>query len=146
MWLWKWRGSFSEQGEEVALLALLNCSPPNSDYETDFLDARVVCPLWQKFGLLGRLFPPLDPAQRREFFRWKKEVFKQRLARNVQARFAASRLRVDAGNLVDLSSFPADQRKLWRTHIGALLEYHPQTLRRPRAFVPQPGASDALFV
>jgi amino acid adenylation domain-containing protein/FkbH-like protein len=114
-----------EQGEEVALLALLNCSPPNSDYE------RVSwTPAW--FARFGRnllywadYFRHWTPAQRREFFRWKKEVFKQRLAGWSQ-RSSGKRLKVDAGNLVDLSSFPADQRKLWRTHIGALLDYHPR--------------------
>ena len=114
-----------EQGQEVALLALLNCSPPNSDYE------RVSwTPAWfARFGrnLLywGNYFRHWTPAQRREFFRWKKEVFKQRLA-GLFKRGSSAPLKVDAGNLVDLSSFPADQRKLWRTHIGALLDFHPK--------------------
>jgi amino acid adenylation domain-containing protein/FkbH-like protein len=112
-------------GEEVALLALLNCSPPNSEYE------RIPwTPSWfLRFGrnLLywAEYFRHWTPAQRREFFRWKKEVIKQRVAR-VFKQGSSAPLKVDAGNLVDLSSFPADQRKLWRTHIGALLEYHPQ--------------------
>ena len=52
-------------------------------------------------------------------------MVKQRLL-GIFQREPGKRLKVDAGNLVDLSSFPADQRKLWRTHIGSLLEYHPK--------------------
>jgi amino acid adenylation domain-containing protein/FkbH-like protein len=114
-----------EQGEEVAMLALLNCSAPNSDYE------RIsFTPAW--FARFGRnllywadYFRHWTPVQRREFFRWKKEVYRQRLATLFKQRSGGPR-KVDAGNLVDLSSFPADQRKLWRTHIGALLDYHPK--------------------
>jgi amino acid adenylation domain-containing protein/FkbH-like protein len=113
------------QGEEVALLALLNCSPPNSDYE------RIsFTPAW--FGRFGKnllywgdYFRHWTPAQRREFFRWKKEVFKQRLLALIR-RAPGVPLKVDPGNLVDLSSFPTDQRNLWRTHIGALLDFHPK--------------------
>src|SRR6185437_9680947 len=114
-----------EQGEEVALLALLNCSPPNSEYE------RVSwTPAW--FGRFGKnlvywadYFRHWTPTQRREFFRCKKEVVKQRIL-GMLKRDSRVPLKIDAGNLVDLSSFPADQRKLWRTHIGALLNFHPK--------------------
>lgn len=114
-----------EQGEEVALLALLNCSPPNSDYE------KISCnPAW--FARFGKnllywadYFRHWTPAQRREFFRWKKEVLKNRMGR-VFKQGSTTSLKMDPGNLVDLSSFPPDQRKLWRMHIGALLEFHPK--------------------
>jgi len=114
-----------EQGEQVALLALLNCSPPNSEYE------RISwTPAW--FARFGRnllywaeYVRHWTPAQRREFLRWKREVVKQRLL-SLFKHEPGRRLKVDAGNLVDLSSFPADQRKLWRTHIGSLLEYRPK--------------------
>lgn len=113
------------QGEEVALLALLNCSPPNSDY-----DRISWTPAWGlRFGrnLLYWVdyFRHWMPAQRREFFRWKKEILKQRIAR-LLGRDSNPPLKIDADNLVDLSSFPTDQRKLWRIHIDSLLKYHPQ--------------------
>ncbi|HLX70610.1 MAG TPA: amino acid adenylation domain-containing protein, partial [Verrucomicrobiae bacterium] len=114
---------FRAQGEEVAMLALLNCSPPNSNY-----DRISWTPAWAlRFGrnLLYWMeyFRHWTPPQRREFFRWKKEVLKQRIA-HLLGRNATVPMKVDAGNLVDLSSFPADQRELWRTHIAALLKYH----------------------
>lgn len=113
------------QGEEVALLALLNCSPPNSDY-----DRVSWTPTWAlRFGrnLLywADYCRQWTPPQRREFFRWKKEILKQRVAR-LLGRDSGPPLKIDADNLVDLSSFPTDQRKLWRIHIDSLLKYHPQ--------------------
>lgn len=116
---------FRAQGEEVAMLAMLNCSPPNSNY-----DRTSWTPLWVlRFGrnLLYWMeyVRHWTPPQRREFFRWKKDILKQRIAR-LLGRNATAPMKVDAGNLVDLSSFPADQRELWRTHIAALLKYHPK--------------------
>ena len=113
------------QGEEVALLALLNCSPPNSDY-----DRISWTPTWAlRFGrnLLywADYCRQWTPPQRREFFRWKKEILRQRIAR-LLGRDSSPPLKVDADNLVDLSSFPTDQRKLWRIHIDSLLKYRPQ--------------------
>jgi amino acid adenylation domain-containing protein/FkbH-like protein len=116
---------FQAQGEEVALLALLNCSPPNSSY-----DRISWTPAW--FVRFGRnllywmeYFRHWTPPQRREYIRWKKETLKQQVAR-ILGRNATAPVKVDAGNLVDLSSFPADQRNLWRNHIDALLKYHPE--------------------
>lgn len=122
---WEMARQLQEQREEIALLALLNCSPPNSNY-----DRISWTPAW--FLRFGRnllywvqYFRNWSHPQRREFFRWKKEILKQRIA-HLLGRNATAPLRVDAGNLVDLSSFPADQRELWRTHIDALLKYHPR--------------------
>jgi amino acid adenylation domain-containing protein/FkbH-like protein len=114
-----------EQGESVAMLALLNCSPPNSKYEKISWTPAWFARFGKNLVYWGDYFRHWTPAQRREFFRWKKEVFKQRLA-GLFKRESRAPLKVDAGNLVDLASFPPDQRNLWRTHIGALLEYHPK--------------------
>jgi amino acid adenylation domain-containing protein/FkbH-like protein len=114
------------QGEEVALLALLNCSPPNSEYEKISWTPAWFARFGKNLLYWADYFSHWTPAQRREFFRWKKEVFKQRAAAMFK-RGSGVPLKVDAGNLVDLSSFPPDQRKLWRTHIGALLNFHPKS-------------------
>ncbi|HEU5396072.1 MAG TPA: alpha/beta fold hydrolase, partial [Verrucomicrobiae bacterium] len=113
------------QGEQVALLALFNCSPPNSDYERISWTPTWLARFGRNLLYWAGYFRGWTPAQRREFFRWKKEVMKQRLKRFFK-REPGPVLKVDAGNLVDLSSFPADQRKLWRTHIGSLLHFHPK--------------------
>ncbi len=113
------------QGEEVAMLALLNCSPPNSEYEKVSWTPAWLARFAKNLVYWGEYFRHWTPAQRREFFRWKKEVLRQRLSGVLEHGFV-KRLKVDAGNLVDLSSFPEDQRRLWRTHISALLDYHPK--------------------
>jgi amino acid adenylation domain-containing protein/FkbH-like protein len=109
-------------GEEVALLALLNCAPPNSRY------TRIACtPLWG-LRFVRNLFywagyvRQLTPSQRREFGRWKWHRLKQRLRGSSQN----SNGYVDVGDLVDLSSFAEDERKIWEAHIRALLKYHPK--------------------
>ena len=114
-----------EQGQSVALLALLNCSPPNSAYERISWTPSWFARFGKNLVYWAEYFRRWTPTQRREFFRWKKEVLKHRIA-GLFKRGSGKPLKVDAGNLVDLSSVPADQRKLWRTHIGALLDYHPQ--------------------
>ncbi len=114
-----------DQGEEVALLALMNCSPPNSEYDRIAWTPAWMARFARNLFYWADYFRHWTPAQRREFFRWKREVMKQRIMRWL-GRDSSAVLKVDAGNLVDLSSFPDDERKLWRTHIGSLLEYHPQ--------------------
>src|SRR5262249_3358869 len=67
------------QGEEVALLALFNCSPPNSHY------TRIkVTPVWLwRFGKnlwhWKDYFLQWTPAQRKAFFQWKWQQGKKRL-------------------------------------------------------------------
>jgi len=110
------------RGERVALLALLNCAPPNSRYTRIHWN-----PLWC-FRFLKNLFywagyvRQLTPAQRLEFGRWKWHRLKQRLRSGAQT----SDGHVDVGNLVDLSSFAEEERKVWEEHIQALLKYQPQ--------------------
>ncbi|MGN6642113.1 MAG: amino acid adenylation domain-containing protein, partial [Verrucomicrobiota bacterium] len=115
-----------EQGEEVAVLALFNCAPANSRY------SRLAwwSPIW--FMRLGinlcywvKYFLQWTPPQRREFFRWKSKMLKRRADRFL-GHTRSSKATVDAGELVDLSSFSSEQRKLWESHIRALVNYHPK--------------------
>jgi amino acid adenylation domain-containing protein/FkbH-like protein len=109
-------------GEEVALLALLNCSPPNSRYTriawTPLWSLRFVRNLFYWAGYVWQL----TPSQRREFGRWKWHRLKQRLRGSSQG----SNGHVDVGDLVDLSSFAEEERKVWEAHIRALLKYQPK--------------------
>ncbi|HEV2395159.1 MAG TPA: amino acid adenylation domain-containing protein [Verrucomicrobiae bacterium] len=115
----------SKQGQKVAFLALLNCSPPNSRYtRTQWT------PLWVGRFLRNLLYyanyaRQWSPAQRREFFRWKWSLVRKRLTHHVGS--APGPLSsVGAGDLVDLSSYPEEQRQVWEAHIQALLQFHPQ--------------------
>jgi len=145
MWPWKWPGNFALKEKIVCAARVAQLFSAEFELRKNFLDARVFARFGKNLIYWADYFRHWTPAQRREFFRWKREIIKQRVW-GILRRDARAPLKVDAGNLVDLSSFPPDQRTLWRTHIGALLDFSSQALSRPRAFVPQPGASDALLI
>jgi thioesterase domain-containing protein len=113
------------QNEKVALLALFNCAPPNSSY----MRARWAAAWWAAF--IRNLFywagycRQWTASQRRDFLRWKWERLKHWMACRLRAVPAAT-LKVEADGLMDLSSLPEGQRELWRTHIQALMNFHPQ--------------------
>jgi amino acid adenylation domain-containing protein/FkbH-like protein len=110
------------RGQRVALLALLNCAPPNTRYTRISLN-----PLWCLRFLKNLLywagyFRELTSSQQREFARWKWHRLKQRLRGNSQN----SNAHVDVGDLVDLSSFTEEERKIWEDHIRVLVKYRPE--------------------
>ncbi|HZR17083.1 MAG TPA: amino acid adenylation domain-containing protein, partial [Verrucomicrobiae bacterium] len=114
----------SDQGEKVALLALLNCAPPHSSYSRIPWTPR----WWLRFArnLLywANYFGRWSPTQRREFFRWKLKLLKKRLRRMPAPNGELSK--VEPGDLVDLSSYTEEQKKVWETHIRALMQFRPR--------------------
>jgi amino acid adenylation domain-containing protein/FkbH-like protein len=113
------------QGQKVALLAFLNCAPPNSRY----MRARWT-PVWCA-RFFRNLFYWADycrqwtAPQRRDFLRWKWTRLQQWLGRRLGMTSAAAPP-VEVENLIDLSSLPEQQRDLWKAHICALIKFHPQ--------------------
>ncbi len=113
------------QGEKVALLALMNCAPPNSRY----MRARWT-PVW-----CARFFRNLlywvnycrqwTAPQRREFLRWKWARLKHALARGC-GMAPSNGPRSEMDDIIDLASLPEAQRDLWQTHIRALIKFHPK--------------------
>ncbi|HZO85821.1 MAG TPA: amino acid adenylation domain-containing protein, partial [Verrucomicrobiae bacterium] len=121
------------EGEEVALLVLLNSCPPNSSYTQARFGPQFV---WRFITNLGEWFVnslKWTPEQRRGFLQWKWRLVRKHLP---GAGRANNR---DIDEWVDLSPFPEDQKKLWETHIRALMKYQPKpyaghvTLFRSRA-------------
>jgi amino acid adenylation domain-containing protein len=114
------------QGEQVALLALINCAPPNSTY------TRVKWTPLYCMRFLGNLFWWIwnffhwPTNQRRGFFGWKMRVLKKGIHRLFHPSPAASN-EVDVERVVNLSLYPEDQRGLWETHVRALVNYHPKS-------------------
>mgnify|MGYP001602628699 CR=1 FL=1 len=116
------------QGEQVALLALMNCAPPNTDYENPRLRWS---PRWLA-GFIGNFFYWVGsflfrwtPRERREFVRWKLRL----VAKKVTALFGCRGTelgRCDVDELVDLAAYADGERRLWETHVRALIRYHPQ--------------------
>ncbi len=124
-----------QQGEAVAFLALLNCAPPHSRY------TRIPwTPIWflrllRNLIFYANYFRQWSPTQRREFFRWKWSRLQRRVARWRQP--AADQVQV--GDLVDLSSYNEEQRRIWEAHIQALIHFHPQAYRGAVHLFRSPG-------
>jgi amino acid adenylation domain-containing protein/FkbH-like protein len=112
-------------GEEVALLALLNCAPPNSSYMRIPWTPQWGARLARNLVYWAAYFWSWSSSQRKEFFRWKLG----RIVRWLQATGGsdASRGRLEAANLVDLSAYTEEQRKVWEAHIQALVQFHPES-------------------
>ncbi|HEV8693517.1 MAG TPA: alpha/beta fold hydrolase, partial [Lysobacter sp.] len=108
------------QGEQIALLALMNSAATNSSY------TRVVpTPAWlMRFVgnvcyLIG-CYLRRTPKQQREFLRL--------LGRRIVRLFGRSRAPsdVNAEEVVDLSNLSVEERRLWDAHIRALYKHRPQ--------------------
>lgn len=117
-----------EQGDEVALLVLISCSPPNSDYEdTRF---RWSLPWMVKFSRnvgfwLHSFLWRWDPKDRRDFVRWKARLVWKSLS-SVFGKAPVDALDAEVDSMIDLSVVNDDQRRLWDTHIRALAQHKPQ--------------------
>ncbi len=127
-----------EQGEEVRTLALFNCAPANSSYSRLSFSPRWFFRFGVNLCYWMRYFLGWSPEQRREFFRWKVEML-QRRATRLLGNADQHNGRIDASELVDLSSFSDDQRQLWEQHIYALVHYHPRPFQGKVQLFRSPG-------
>jgi thioesterase domain-containing protein/acyl carrier protein len=113
------------QGEKVALLALLNCAPPNSGYMRVRWTPAWCLPFVRNLVCWADYCRQWTASQRRDFLRWKWGRLKHWLACRLGT--APSDVPpLEADNLIDLSSLPEQQRELWQSHIRALMRFHPQ--------------------
>ncbi|HWY74914.1 MAG TPA: amino acid adenylation domain-containing protein, partial [Verrucomicrobiae bacterium] len=114
-----------QQNESVAFLGVMNSMPPNSDYSRMHWDpVHVFKFLWNLAGAAARSLR-WGPRQATAFVQWKTAVLRRSVARLLSLPRGMLQ-RIDAEDLVDLSTFPPDQRKAWETHIRALLNYYPR--------------------
>jgi amino acid adenylation domain-containing protein/FkbH-like protein len=126
-----------ERGDEIALLLLLNCAPPNSSY-TNFHFTPAWCGRFIKNTVYwGKYFSQWTPSQRRDFFRWKRERWAARLGLGPKNQSAAGE--VDVGDMIDLAVFSPDERKAWEAHIRALLAYKPKPINARVHLIRSPG-------
>ncbi|HEY6168610.1 MAG TPA: alpha/beta fold hydrolase, partial [Verrucomicrobiae bacterium] len=113
------------QGEDVALLALLNCAPPNTGYTRISWTPAWMLKFLRNLCYLAGCFVHWSKQQRRDFVRWRARRLGQILRRLLRPG-RAGQAALDAEELVDLSAQPGAERKLWEAHINALLKYRPQ--------------------
>ena len=115
-----------EQGEQVALLALMESAPVNTSYH------RI--PWWRPrfaFNFTANAicwfndFLSLTPAERRSFLRRKFRV----LGRRIRTRFGPGKAdpsSVDLEEIIDTTQFPEIELKLWNVHVRAIRDYVPK--------------------
>lgn len=115
-------------GEQVATLALINCSPPNTDY--DRIPERPSLAWRMKFlrnlgYWLGCFAFRWTMAERVEFARWKWRVLRKRMPGRSSPEAEAIEI-TDLDEMVNLDAYSEDQRRLWQTHVQALRQYQPK--------------------
>jgi aspartate racemase len=115
------------KGETVNMLSLINCSPPNTDYENP--DRKSI--RWRlKFAKnilfwIGCFFFRWTVKERMEFVRWKLRVLRKK-ATGPMAQDATEMAVADLNELLSLADYSAKQRELWQSHVRALRKYKPQ--------------------
>jgi thioesterase domain-containing protein len=111
------------QGRQVALLLLINCWPNNSSYtQLSWTPAFLGKAVWNFCIRLAHQIR-CGANQPRDYFKWRAAWAVKRL-RSLFSENSSGRLSVD--DIVDLSERPENERKLWRTHVQAWLQYQPQ--------------------
>jgi thioesterase domain-containing protein len=116
------------QGEDVALLVLISCSPPNSDYETTRF--RWSLPWMFKFcrnvGFwLTSFLVRWDSQERRNFIRWKARLVWKKVTSLFTTKDADPQ-QEEVEQMIDLSAVGADQRRLWDSHMQAMIRHYPR--------------------
>jgi thioesterase domain-containing protein/acyl carrier protein len=113
------------QGERLALLALMNCAPPNSSYTRIRWNVRFVGQLLRNLGRWVADFIHWDARKQREFLGWQLRTLRRKAGR-VLASSAGAAPPVHLEEVVDLSAYSELQRQLWATHLQALFQYQPR--------------------
>jgi thioesterase domain-containing protein len=111
------------QDQQVALLLLINCWPNNSSYTQLSWTPKFLCKAFWNFCIRLSHQIRSGAKQPRDFFKWRAAWAVKRI-RSFFSESASGRLSVD--DVVDLSVRPEHERKLWRTHVQAWLQYQPQ--------------------
>jgi thioesterase domain-containing protein len=115
----------SAQGEKVALLALINCMPPNSTYDRARFSATFCAKFLKNLIYWSNYVLHLKRGRRRDFLRWKLRAFTSKFLHRL--RLSGSKpLDFDIEDFVDLTSQPEGRRSLWETHVHALFQHHPK--------------------
>jgi thioesterase domain-containing protein/acyl carrier protein len=110
------------QNQEVALLLLINCWSHNSSYtRLSWTPAFFAKAVWN-FCLRLEHQIRWGARQPADFIRWRTAWIGKRLKALMMGRAEG---RIAAEDLVDLSSHPDQERKLWRHHVQAWIDYRP---------------------
>ncbi|MDB6109480.1 MAG: non-ribosomal peptide synthetase, partial [Pedosphaera sp.] len=114
------------QGHKVALLALINSNPPNSSYTRFRWTPVSIWRFSKNFFIRSAYHLISTPEKRRAFICWKIQFLTRRLQR-LLFRSDSEIPGETIDEMLDLSQYPEDERKLWQAHFRALMNYQPQT-------------------
>jgi thioesterase domain-containing protein/acyl carrier protein len=111
------------QNEQIALLLLINCWPNNSSYtQLSWTPVFFGKAVWNFCIRLGHQIR-CGAKRPRDYFKWR-ALWAVKRIRSLFVENVSGRLAVD--DIVDLSDRPEQERKLWRTHVQAWLQFQPQ--------------------
>ena len=113
------------EGETVALLALINCMPPNSSYDRVKFGAVFCARFLENMVYWSNYVVHLKRGHRWEFLGWKLRAIRTKVLHKLRLSGAAP-LDFDIEDFVDLSSQPEGRRSLWESHVHALFQHQPQ--------------------
>jgi amino acid adenylation domain-containing protein len=117
-----------QQGERVDVLALMNCSPPNSSYDRF---PWTPIGLWRFTSNLYYwvvYFFQWPAGLRRQFVLWKLQTWRRALTHLFRSDSRQS-LEINPADFVDLTAIPEEQRRLWSNHVLALSRYRASPYR-----------------
>jgi hypothetical protein len=97
------------QGEEVALLVLINCMPPNSSYDRASFSPTFCARFLKNLMYWGNYVLHLKRGHRREFLGWKLRAIRTKLLHLLRISRSAP-FDFDIEDFVDLSSQPEGRR------------------------------------
>lgn len=117
------------QGHKVALLALMNSTPPDPSPTVGVPRSKQIVRFCANVCSRVGSFLRRPPAEQRRFISWQVRSLKRRIVRRFRRPPEVSAF--DAEDLVDLSIYSPEQRRLWETHIRALVEHHTQPYTGP---------------
>jgi FkbH-like protein len=114
------------QGEQVALLALLDSAPSNAGYERlTWWRAHFVCRFALNFYYWLEDFARLKPLERHRFFARKLRAFGRKVLRRVRTQTQPGLF--DIEEVIDPTHVPENELKLWQIHLQALTDHVEQT-------------------
>jgi len=113
------------QGAPIALLALIDCAPPNSSYNRIQITSAFGLKFLKNLGYWAGYLRRLKRDQQRDFLLWKLRAIKKKFLRLFKRSRGVSS-DFDVEDLVDLSAQPEDRRKLWEAHVRALMRHQPR--------------------
>ncbi len=109
-------------GERVAVLVLMNCTPTTGSYPRVRVTPAWLFKFFRNFGVLLGTMARWDAKQRNAFFGWKWRTWKKKIQR-LPGRWGRSAESLEADEVVDLSAYPDEQRRLWAAHIRGLQQH-----------------------